>query len=281
MDKKNILITGVKGFIGSNLFMYLKKKGYKVFGVSKKLEYELKKIKNVDFIIHCAGSGTARLGYKENYKKNYLSTRSVVKFCKKKKKKPTIIFMSSYSIYGFIKSSSAKENDLPMPISSYAKTKKLCEDLLLKHNKSNKINIKILRLSSIYGNGIKKQIFFDACKKISQKQSTFFGTGNEIRDWLHISDLCDFISKILRNPKNRYKIINCGYGKGYKVKHVIKQIKKNLKSNLKIKFIKQKTTEPKKLLININLAKSFNWRPKINLNKGIKKYTNWFKENND
>ena len=50
--------------------------------------------------------------------------------------------MSSYSIYGFIKSSSAKENDLPMPISSYAKTKKLCEDLLLKHNKSNKINIK-------------------------------------------------------------------------------------------------------------------------------------------
>ena len=80
MDKKNILITGVKGFIGSNLFMYLKKKGYKVFGVSKKLEYELKKIKNVDFIIHCAGSGTARLGYKENYKKNYLPTRSIVKF---------------------------------------------------------------------------------------------------------------------------------------------------------------------------------------------------------
>ena len=66
--------------------MYLKKKGYKVFGVSKKLEYELKKIKNVDFIIHCAGSGTADLVIKKTIKKNYLPTRSIVKFCKKKKK---------------------------------------------------------------------------------------------------------------------------------------------------------------------------------------------------
>ena len=97
-----------------------------------------------------------------------------------------------------------------------------------------KINIKILRLASIYGNGLEKQLFFDVCINIRNNLGKFHGTGNEVRDRLHISDLCNLVLKIINNNKDEHMIINCGSGKGYKVKFVIKKIKSILKSKVKI-----------------------------------------------
>tara|TARA_B110000971_G_scaffold220850_1_gene265774 strand:- start:6134 stop:7042 length:909 start_codon:yes stop_codon:yes gene_type:complete len=302
MKKKNILITGARGFIGSNLSIYLNKKNFNIFGIgpkklktknsnnsiytkfiNEKISYEnlYKNFKNVDFIIHCAGSGTTGFNLRYNYEKNYLTTKAIINFCIKCKTKPYIIFMSSYSVYGFIKSKPASENYNIKPFSSYAKTKKMSEDLLIKYNKSNNLKIKILRLSSIYGDGLKKQLLFDACKKISKNQSHFFGTGNEIRDWLHISDFTNLIYKILKNNFDSNQIINCGAGKGHKVKYVVESIKKQFNSKVLIKFTKKNITEPKNLLINIKVAKSYRWKPKINLYKGIKQYVKWYKKNYD
>ena len=53
----------------------------------------------------------------------------------------------------------------------------MSEDVLLKYSKLHNLNIKILRLASMYGNGLNKQLLFDACKKISENKGTFFITG--------------------------------------------------------------------------------------------------------
>ena len=165
-------------------------------------------IKNLDIIIHCAGTGTVGSSNKEPLLKNYITTKSLIKFCKSIKEKPKIIFLSSYSIYGEKYNRPIKEYFKTNPKSCYSKTKKKSEDALIKLKNSHKINIKILRLASIYGNGIEKQLLFDVCKKIQNKSGNFYGTGDEVRDWMHISDLGSLILKIIRVNDRKNTIIN-------------------------------------------------------------------------
>jgi UDP-glucose 4-epimerase len=301
MYQKKILITGAEGFIAVNLAIFLSKKNFKIFGIgnkkytkkiSNKFGYNLllnkkidlknlkKNFKNVDLIIHCAGSGSVGLSNQENYKKNYLTTKAVLDFSIQLKKKPKIIFMSSYSLYGNSYNNSIKENFTLRPLSSYAMTKKFSEEILLKYSKIYNLNISILRLASIYGEGLKKQLMFDACEKISNNKNVFYGTGNEIRDWLHISDLTILVYKIIKKNLNYNTIINCGTGKGNKVKNILEIIKKQFNTNIKIKYISKKKASPKILITNIKIAKSYKWEPKINIKKGILNYVKWYKKIN-
>ena len=72
----------------------------------------------------------------------------------------------------------------------------------------------------MYGNGIKKQFIYDSLKKIYSSNNVFYGTGNEVRDFIHISDVINLISKIIRRGFVGFKIINCGSSKGYKIKNI-------------------------------------------------------------
>ena len=68
---------------------------------------------------------------------------------------------------------------------------------LCKLNFKQKVNkLIILRVFSLYGPGLKKQLFWDVCKKIEKKNNFFFGTGNELRSWVYIDDLVKIIDKI-------------------------------------------------------------------------------------
>ena len=298
IKKKNILITGAHGFIARHLSNILSKKNFNVYGIgnkrknlnkniklsykklsNKKINYNnLKNFKSLDIIIHCAGTGTVRSSNKEHLLKNYITTKSLIKFCKSIKEKPKIIFLSSYSIYGEKYNRPIKEYFKTNPKSCYSKTKKKSEDALIKLKNSHKINIKILRLASIYGNGIEKQLLFDVCKKIQNNSGDFYGTGDEVRDWMHISDLGSLILKIIRANDRKNTIINCGSGKGQKVKFIINKIKRGLKSKVKISFTKKDSNHQKFLGVNNNLARTYNWNPKININEGITQYINWYKK---
>lgn len=298
IKKKNILITGAHGFIARHLSNILSKKKFNVYGIGNKkknlnknikLSYKklsnkkinfnnLKNFKSLDIIIHCAGTGTVRSSNKEHLLKNYITTKSLIKFCKSIKEKPKIIFLSSYSIYGEKYNRPIKEYFKTNPKSCYSKTKKKSEDALIKLKNSHKINIKILRLASIYGNGIEKQLLFDVCKKIQNNSGDFYGTGDEVRDWMHISDLGSLILKIIRANDRKNTIINCGSGKGQKVKFIINKIKRGLKSKVKISFTKKDSNHPKFLVVNNNIARTYNWNPKININEGITQYINWYKK---
>ena len=58
--------------------------------------------------------------------------------------------------------------------------------------------ITIIRPFSVYGNGLKKQLFWDICEKqLRNKNIILFGTGKETRDFLHISDLLQLIDALL------------------------------------------------------------------------------------
>lgn len=296
----NILITGSQGFLARNLAKKLKKSKISVYGMGrgswnknnhKKWGYNkninsdvnlinIKKYSklNFDYIIHCAGK-VIGLSPEEDFKRNVLTTQSVLEFASSLDEKPKIIFMSTLAVYGNSKYSLLTEKTPIKPISNYALNKLLAEKLCEFYYEKNNINVLIVRAGSLFGPGLERQFIFDACRKINNDNNIFFGTGEELRDWLYIDDLTDLIYKIVKENFSGKLILNVGSGKGIKIKDVINFINKKFDKNLKPIFNKiGSDSNPKKLISSIQKAKKFNWKPKTNFYYGLNKYIQWFKK---
>jgi UDP-glucose 4-epimerase len=281
-----ILITGINGFIGRHLKNLFFKKNYKVFGIRSKSQTNdykilLKKKIKPNILIHCAGSGIVgfnNVPYKIHKQKNLNSTKKLIAFVKKAKlRNSKIIFLSSQAVYGKVSTVKISEKNKTQPISNYGKTKFLAEKELKKITDNFVI---VLRLFSIYGNGLRKQIIWDACNKFINKEVFFRGNGKEKRDFLHILDLIGLLKKIIKSePKTSFAVFNVGSGKGIKIKTLLIKIKKIYKSSLKISFMKNGNKQENQNFVSNNrkIINTFDWKPKKNLNKELKFYIKWFK----
>lgn len=296
----NVLITGSNGFIGSNITIFLKKKDITVYGIGLKNIYNfnhkkkniykkniinsitvsnLKKFKvKFDYIIHCAGSRYIGLNKKEDFKKNVSSTRKLLEFVFKFSNNTKIIIISSTSVYG----DSLKkltENTKINPISTYAINKNKSELICKNIHKKYKTNITILRLTSIYGIGLKKQFIYDACNKIRLNKNIFLGSGEELRDWLHIDDFSKLIYLLINKNMTGFNIFNCGAGKGHKIKDVLKKMIYEFKKDLKPKFdMTGINFNQRSNVTSINKIKKLGWKPKVNFERAINNYIRWFKK---
>ncbi len=302
----NILITGSQGFVGKNLSKNLSKFGYKCYGIgrakSKKEKYKSKNyIKNIngtindnrlnefnnvkfEYIVHCAGGTSPNtnliksISQDKDYEKNVTSIYTVLNYFSKFKKKPKIIFISTISVCGNVKKKKINENDKLNPISNYAFNKAIAEKICKLFNENDNFDILILRGSSLYGPGLQRQIIFDACQKISNGKSIFFGTGKETRDFIHINDFTELIMSIIKKGFKGYHIINAGSGNGTKIIAVVRSVIKILKKKIKPKFNNYgKNINPNSLIADIEKSKKFNWSPKISFHDGLKDYIKWFK----
>jgi UDP-glucose 4-epimerase len=297
----NILITGFNGFLGKNLYFFLKKKKYTLFGIGRKSRYfkdnyksiRIKNIANQDvtvknikrfkkkfsFIIHCAGSGIVNLPRKKHNLDNLNTTKSILKYVNNYNKDCRVIAISTISIFGN-KKKSINSNSKKTPISSYARTKLYAEKVCEYYSKTRNLNIAILRVSSLYGNGIKKQFIYDSLEKLYSNNNVFYGTGNEIRDFIHINDVINLIFQIIKKNFTGLRIINCGSAKGYRIKNILKYI--ILKTNISINPIfnnKYLKINPMLLKFKNVCNKEFNWKPKVNFLKGLNQYISWYKKN--
>ena len=296
---KKILITGSHGFLGRNLSVLLKKKSYKVYGIGNgkwsKKEYKkwgydylingdvnlknlLENFKNIDYIVHCAGRVIGLTPY-EDFLKNVLPTQAILEFVRLKKINPKIIYLSTIAVNETKGTKPIGENFPINPTSNYAFNKKVSEDLLLFYSNKFNLDILIARTTSLYGDGLKRQFIFDVCNKLSNKNDKFFGTGNEIRDWLHVSDMSQLILRFIKKGFKKRVIVNCGSGNGNKIKDVLQIIMQELKIKLKPKFNKVSDSNPSKLIANITKAKKFGWTPKKDLKTGLIEYVKWYKKN--
>lgn len=298
---KKILITGINGFIGSNCAKHFASKGYEVFGIdiaggmpSNFIlgEIDLNNLKafnqNFDIIVHLAGSGTVGAAEKNpelEYEKTVISTKHLLEYIKNFNSNALLIYSSSAAVYGNLYNRKISEKDPLSPISDYGKQKSEVEQLCKNYSENCGLHIKIIRFFSIYGEGLKKQLLWDFCTRIIQKQKEksipCFGTGEEKRDFVHIKDAIQLIEVLINMDNIDFDIINCGTGKGNSVKNVLKLLCKelNFEGGLVFDNIVRKG-DPKSIIANVDKAESLGYSPKVILEDGIKEYVKWFKKNN-
>lgn len=240
-----ILITGVNGFIGTNLSIFLKRKNIKYIGIDKKKSIygikhkyffnistsQLKKNKflfrKVNTIIHLAAEGNiakSLINPKKNIISNISSTIEVINFAKISNIKKIIFSSTGGAIYGNEIKIPANENILPRPISPYAVSKMCCEEIIKMESRLSDIDYIILRFANVFGPyAIHKQNFFiNAILSILKKDRVLkiFGNLNKKRDFIHVDTICKTIVNLIK-LKKKNETYNLSTGKSISLKKVI------------------------------------------------------------
>lgn len=298
---KKILITGAKGFLGSNTARYFKNQGYQTYGLGHgnllveecrtlgldywyKSDITISAIKNIkqqfDVIVHCGGSGSVGFSIEhpyEDFRKTVNGTLEILEYMRLYNPKAHLIYPSSPAVQGECTNEPIKEDYIGAPASPYGYHKKIAEDLCRSYSSKYKIKISIIRLFSVYGNGLKKQILWDAVNKIQSSFETveFWGTGQETRDFIHIDDVVNLFEKVL-SCQDDFILLNGGSGNKFTISEVVYLIKKLLCSNINIKFNNQENKgNPIYYCADLKKSKEFHWIPKIEFHVGLEKYLQW------
>jgi UDP-glucose 4-epimerase len=303
MKNRTVLITGAFGFIGQYVASEFKKNNYFVIGIGHGCPtmYELERIgiddwyesdinfnslkcitKVPNYIVHCAGNGSVGLSVENpimDFNKNVNTTLDVLEFIRVCCPEASLIYLSSAAVYGAKEDNIINENDYLNPVSPYGFHKLTAETLCKSYYHNFGLKIAIVRFFSIFGEGLKKQLLWDACNKIANadKQVVFYGTGSETRDWLYVTDAAKLIVQLI-DIKFEFKIINGASGDRVTVKDILNLLKKELNNNeVKIIFNNhQKIGDPKFYHADMNAMFETGWKPEIQLATGLTKYVNWF-----
>ena len=146
----------------------------------------------------------------------------------------------------------------------------------------------VLRHSNIYGPHDKydlerSHVFGATITKVMTSDNgkiDVWGTGEETRDLLHVDDLMNFIELAIENQKTPYELYNVGLGKEISIRGLVESIVKLSGRALEITHDLSKPTIKTSLYLDCTKAqKELGWTPKIDLEDGIKKTLQWYKDN--
>lgn len=315
-NKKNILITGANGFIGSHLAEFFTKKKFNVFSFDRyniqnnfgwlenssnknKIKFILgdirdydsvyKAMKGCESVIHLA----ALIGIPYSYvspsayvKTNVEGTYNVLEAAKNHKIK-NVIITSTSEVYGTAYKHKLSENDLVSAQSPYAASKIAADQLALSYNLSFNSPIKIIRPFNTFGPRQSfRAVIPTIISQILNKKKIKIGNINTTRDFTYVHDLCDAFYKIHQSNKCIGQILNVGSGKEISIKELIIKINsitsRNVKINVEKKRLRPKESEVSRLRCNNGkIKKLIKWNNAHSLEEGLIKTIKWFskKEN--
>lgn len=292
---ERILVTGAAGFIGNKIMQEFISDNYEVFGwdciekenVSKvdlgseeTIMEELSKIKPT-IVVHCAGSADVGMSVKfpeRDYHGNVTLTHNLL-FALHKLNMDNVqfVFLSSAGVYGNPTALPITEDMATNPLSPYAVHKVMCEELCKYFAKNYGMKIKIARIFSAYGAGLKKQIFWDMHKKaIDTGCLNMFGTGNESRDYIHVNDVVKSICLLATVPSDDI-VFNVANGEELTIRSVTEIFAKYSGiSEDKIAFNGTvREGDPLNWRADISRIKKLGYKKSVTMDEGLKDYCMW------
>ena len=252
----NILITGGSGYLGKNLFNYLKKKKTKFKTISiprsidltleKKVNNYFKKSGKLNYIFHFAEvSGNKAWSKKNSFQQTLMNLKinvNIISAWKKYQPNAKFIFVSSVWSYPlgdpFLKEKDYWKGELNPETIHFAYNKRIATILLESAKNNFKLKATTLILGTVYGPGDLSDHFIPTIiRRMKKEKETLqvYGTGLESRDFIYIDDQ---IKGIFMHKDQNEEIINIGTGKLTSIKNVIEISKKIMKYKGKIKYMK-------------------------------------------
>ena len=257
---------------------------------------DLKKLSNslidVDVVIHMAaivGINTVLKNSVQTMNVNITGTRNVLEVSKINQIKDKFINFSTSEIFGNYAYKPDEDSDAIISGSagharwSYAVSKLAGEHLTQAYHREFNLPSVSVRPFNIYGPGqtgegaLQKFII----KALYNNEIEIHGDGNQIRAWCYIDDFVDCICKILENDHSIGKIFNIGNPRTILTIYGLAQtICRVLNSKSIIKFVEPLSADVELRIPAIDKAKEIlNFKPKIDVEEGIIKTTEWIKKN--
>ena len=306
----HIFITGIAGFLGSNLAEYYLGKNFKVSGCDnliggsldnidvKKINFfkadcedfeTMKKItKDVDILCHAAA-----------YAHEGLSSFSPVLICNNNvtgsvsvftaaivNKVKRIVYCSSMARYGNIKIPYREEDELK-PADPYGISKVAAEEILKILSRTHKIEYNIAVPHNIIG---PKQKYNDPYRNVvsiminlmlQKRNPIIYGDGNQKRTFSDIDDCIYCLDKLLTDPNIVSQVVNIGPDEEFiSINELYHLLCNKLKFNLEPKFLEDRPNEVKEATCSSNKArKLLDYQTTVTLDKSLDKIINYIKKN--
>ena len=265
-----------------------KKQNFKFYKVDLKSKEKLRilfKQNKFDCVVNLAAQAGVR--YSLINPKSYIDNNIYGFFnlieCIREFKVKKFLYASTSSVYGLQKKFPIKENfDTSHPIQLYAATKKANEVIANSYNYLYGVETIGLRFFTVYGPwGRPDMALFKFTKNIIKKKKIeVFNFGKHYRDFTYVEDITEALFKIIkkRNKKtSKTKILNIGNGKKISLIKYIETIEKFLKIKSNKKYLSlQKGDVIQTHCDNSYLKKEYSFKPKKDVNYGIKKFLEWF-----
>ncbi|MED3063689.1 NAD(P)-dependent oxidoreductase, partial [Bacillus thuringiensis] len=248
----------------------------------KQVQDAIKKV-NPDYIFHLAAYGvnSAHTDYMHAIETNIIGTCNIIQAAKLVNCKKIINFGSS-SEYGN-KMEPIHENMLLTPVDIYGSTKAAATILAHQIASENSINLITLRPFGIFGESEEPhKIFSYIILQVLQNKDVNLTFCNQLRDYCYIENIIDACILAVENTTVQNEIFNIGSGTIYPLKHYVELLFKHLKTNSRPNYgaIPSRTNERWVPEADVQKIKnSLSWEPRINIEEGIIKTVNWYKNN--
>ncbi|RLG82747.1 MAG: hypothetical protein DRO40_06845 [Thermoprotei archaeon] len=310
-----VFITGIAGVLGSNLANFLVSKGYKVIGndiVRKEeawrlecmdqIDYQWKSsndlcrrdLVNVDILFDCGiGVADRPLGNTSPFytvHNNIEPALRILEVAKRMKKKPILVYASSFnSLYGKI-NEVYSENTPVCPSSIYGWTKGAVENLYLTYYRAFKVPVIVVRVGSAYGPKMRSDELIGRLIIYALKNRKFYLRSPESkRLWTYSKDVLAFYEKLIERKEKCIgkTLISAGNKEDQIVTNIqiANLIKELTDSEMEVELGEYEPGEfidgkPVSFSINADYSrKLLDWSPKYSLEEGLKETIEWFKEN--
>jgi UDP-glucose 4-epimerase len=297
-----VLVTGAHGFLGRHAARAFARRGAEVvglgfgewsegerraFGVSHWIAADVSAGPlaeaggGFDAIVHCAGPGSVGRSFEDPQGDRAMSvdtTAAVLEHARRACPSATVVFLSTPAVHGDRPDAPIREDDPTSPVSPYGAHKLEAEGLCRAHAERDGLAVAIVRLFSVYGPGLRKQLLWDACAKLSGGALTaeFSGTGEETRDWIHVDDAASLI--VAAADARRGMAINGGSGERRTIRETLELLKAALGSRAGLVFDGRcRAGDPRHYWADVSRATALGWRPAVRLEDGIAAYAAWFR----
>ena len=305
----HIFITGIAGFLGSNLAEYYLKKNFKVSGCDNLVggsldninqnkinffkanceDFEMmKKItKNVDILCHAAAyahEGLSSFSPVLISSNNVTGSVSVFTAAIVNKVK-RIVYCSSMARYGDIKIPFKEEDELK-PVDPYGVSKVAAENILKILSKTHNIEYNIAVPHNIIG---PKQKYDDPYRNVvsiminlmlQKKSPIIYGDGTQKRTFSDIDDCIYCLDKLLTDPQIVSQTVNIGPDEEcISINELYRLLSNKLKFNLEPKYLEDRPNEVKEATCSADKArKVLGYKTSVSLDESLNKIINYIKE---
>lgn len=301
----NVLITGVAGFIGSNLADRLvNDKNYRVIGIDNlaygvkeqipegvefhKLDIRSKDIykvfKDVHFVYHFAAKNSiidCQNNPLETSDINITGTINVFEASRLAGVKK-VIYAESSALYEGSDVIPTPETEVK-PQSFYAISKVGGMLFAEGYKRFYNVNSTALRYFCVYGprQDYRRTVppVFSAfiIKLLKGEQPVIYGTGDKRRDFIYVDDINDFHVQCMTDNRTDNKVFNLGSGENFSVKEIYEMIAGLLGSDIKPVYKNDLPGEAFQNLADITEAKKLGWSPKVSLKDGLNRSIDFIK----
>jgi nucleoside-diphosphate-sugar epimerase len=296
--QSRVLVTGVAGFIGSNLAVRLLDEGYAVVGIDDLSQGVAEQVpqgvefheldvrssaiyplfRHVDAVFHLAAKNCisdCQLDPVSAASINVVGTVNVFEAARQAGVQRVVHAESSALYEGVAELPSNEERVAPRSV--YAITKLAGSEFAAAYTRFHRMNLTGLRYFCVYGprqdyrRSIPPVMSAFIIRLLRGERPTIYGTGAKRRDFVYVDDVNDFHLQCLHDTRTHGGTFNLGSGRDHSISEVLSEVQALLGTDVEPLYAPDLPGEAERTCGDISRARSLGWNPQVDLRDGLQR----------